>query len=431
MSPNKWTIFVTIFVGYATYAYTRKAVSYAVPSMLKEGYQREHVGLVLSIQNLAYLISKFLGGILSDKLSSNTLFGSGLLVSGLATILFSEFDDPNLQLISWFINGLAQGLGWPAIAKLLKNWFEPSELGTWWSLASASSNLSGCFGPFLFTILTKNYNWRSSMMFSGVAAIGLGCFCYIYLEDNSMANNKNSKSKKKAQLLRGASNLTMKSLFTTPFIWIISICYLLISTVRTGLTDWSQMFLMNDMKLSSLAANNFSSSIELGGLFGGIIAGFISDRLMRKDPKGQGPLLPARGHPRMFIAMLFNVFTIISIHLLYNVVDEDTPVLTLNAIAIMLGGSVYGQIAIYGIVATESVVSDLSGSAHAIAALCANFGSMLAGYPLTVIAGMYNWSKVILIMEFIGLGQAIFMFLTCFTSYHMIVKQLKESKKTK
>lgn len=407
MAPNKWTIFATIFVGYAIFAYNRKGVSYAVPHMLKEGYEREHIGMVLSMQNFAYLISKFAGGILSDKLKARTLFGSGLFMSGLATLLFSSFDDLNSQRISWFLCGLAQGMGWPAIAKLLKNWFSPSELGTWWSLASASANLAGCAGPFVFTFLAQQYGWRNSLIYSGFASIAVGSFCFLYLKDspNEKVNSidKKKKSAPKSSGKKARQNLTMMSLLKTPFIQVISICYLLISAIKTGLTDWSQVFLMTERGQSALAANSFLSSVEFGGLWGGIIAGFISDRLIqRKTIK----------NPRMFIGMLFNVITVISMYLVYNMISQDTTIPILNAIGMALGASVYGQIALYGIVATESVASEMSGTAHAIAALCANFGSMLAGFPLTVIAEAYNWSQVFLLLGSIGFVQSVFMLTT-------------------
>lgn len=78
-------------------------------------------GLIASSQNLAYAISKFLGGILSDRISSKLLFSTGLVVSGVATLAFSSA--PNSATIFaalWFLNGFAQGCGWPACAKVLR-----------------------------------------------------------------------------------------------------------------------------------------------------------------------------------------------------------------------------------------------------------------------------------------------------------------------
>ena len=132
LRQNQLYTFIIIFIGYATYAYNRKSVSFVIPKLLDHGLQPDQVGLIASSQNLAYAISKFLGGIASDRLSSKLLFSLGLLVSGLATILFSYSSSVTVFTICWFMNGLAQGAGWPSIAKLLKNWFSPSELGTWW-----------------------------------------------------------------------------------------------------------------------------------------------------------------------------------------------------------------------------------------------------------------------------------------------------------
>lgn len=69
---------------------------------------------------MAYAISKFLGGILSDSISSRYLFSSGLLMSGLVTVAFSSSDSVTAFALLWFLNGFAQGAGWPACAKILR-----------------------------------------------------------------------------------------------------------------------------------------------------------------------------------------------------------------------------------------------------------------------------------------------------------------------
>ncbi len=44
------------------------------------------LGITISSQNLAYAISKFIGGILSDVVSCRILFGSGLFLSGILNL---------------------------------------------------------------------------------------------------------------------------------------------------------------------------------------------------------------------------------------------------------------------------------------------------------------------------------------------------------
>lgn len=46
-------------------------------------------------------------------------------------------------------------------------WYLPSQLGTWWSLLSASSNLSGAAGPLVLTLAAHHLGWRSVMTLTG------------------------------------------------------------------------------------------------------------------------------------------------------------------------------------------------------------------------------------------------------------------------
>ncbi|ROT82758.1 hypothetical protein C7M84_024070 [Penaeus vannamei] len=143
-------VFSALFLGYACYTYNRKSVSYALPTLLTSGLiTTATVGAITSCQNTAYAISKFLGGVLSDRISARLLFSMGLALSGASTLLFSRTEDPRLWALLWFANGFAQGAGWPACAKLLKKWFSPANFGTWWSVLTASSNVSGTASPLL------------------------------------------------------------------------------------------------------------------------------------------------------------------------------------------------------------------------------------------------------------------------------------------
>ena len=55
------------------------------------------------------MIGKIICGILSDKISPNLLFSSGLFLSGIFTLLFSQTDNFYLYVLFWFLNGLVQG----------------------------------------------------------------------------------------------------------------------------------------------------------------------------------------------------------------------------------------------------------------------------------------------------------------------------------
>lgn len=77
-------------------------------------------GLITSSQSAAYAISKFVSGVLSDQMSARWLFSSGLLLVGLVNVVFSWSSMVPVFAALWFLNGLAQGLGWPPCGKILR-----------------------------------------------------------------------------------------------------------------------------------------------------------------------------------------------------------------------------------------------------------------------------------------------------------------------
>lgn len=76
--------------------------------------------MITSSQSLAYAISKFISGVLSDQISARWLFSIGLFVVGGINVLFSWSSTVAAFSALWFLNGLGQGLGWPPCGRMLR-----------------------------------------------------------------------------------------------------------------------------------------------------------------------------------------------------------------------------------------------------------------------------------------------------------------------
>jgi len=281
--------FAILFSGYASYNYNRKSVSFALPSLISNGLlDKSGAGTVSSSQNLAYGISKFLGGLLSDRISAKWLFFSGLVLSGSATILFSTASTLPLFAALWFLNGFAQGAGWPACAKLLKKWFSPEQFGTFWSALSASSNIAGSLCPFIATWAITQFDWRTSLVLSAGVSLAIASVVVLCLRDSPLEAGfdrdftvKASDSKKKDDDNDETTSMTWNHLVTSPFLWLVSFGYFIVFAAKTSVTEWGQMFLIEDLGHSPFVGSSFISAIETGGFFGGIAAGYVTDWLVK------------------------------------------------------------------------------------------------------------------------------------------------------
>ncbi|XP_048471323.1 glucose-6-phosphate exchanger SLC37A4a [Rhincodon typus] len=181
------SIFTAMFVGYTLYYFNRKTFSFVMPSVMEEvTLEKDDLGLITSSQSLAYAISKFISGVLSDQISARLLFCSGLFLVGLINVFFSWSSTVTAFAVLWFFNGLAQGFGWPPCGKILRKWFEPSQFGTWWAVLSTSMNLAGSLGPLIATTMALSYSWRVTLSLSGSIAVVSAFICLIFIINEPM-----------------------------------------------------------------------------------------------------------------------------------------------------------------------------------------------------------------------------------------------------
>nr|XP_054503472.1 glucose-6-phosphate exchanger SLC37A4 isoform X3 [Agelaius phoeniceus] len=248
-------IFAAMFVGYTLYYFNRKTFSFVMPAVMAEvPLGKDDLGLITSSQSAAYAISKFISGVLSDQMSARWLFSSGLLMVGLVNVVFSWSSTVMAFAGLWFLNGLAQGLGWPPCGKILRKWFEPSQFGTWWAILSTSMNLAGGLGPILAALVSMNYDWRKTLSFSGFTCMVVSFVCLVLIKnepaDVGLPNIE--QGAKKGKKGSSSDNSTLTELLLSPYLWVLSTGYLVVFGVKTCCTDWGQLFLIQERGQSML-----------------------------------------------------------------------------------------------------------------------------------------------------------------------------------
>uniref|UniRef100_A0AAY4CB78 Major facilitator superfamily (MFS) profile domain-containing protein n=1 Tax=Denticeps clupeoides TaxID=299321 RepID=A0AAY4CB78_9TELE len=364
------TIFLAMFVGYTLYCFNRKTFSFVMPSLMQEiKLDKDDLGLITSCQSLAYAISKFISGVLSDQMSARWLFSIGLLTVGGINVVFSWSSTVAVFSGLWFLNGLGQGLGWPPCGKVLRKWFEPSQFGTWWAILSCSMNLAGGLGPIIATLMAQSYSWRTTLSISGLICVILSAVCLLVIKnepgDVGLPNMEPAVKKSKGG--PSGDDSTLKEFLLSPYLWVLSLGYLVVFGVKTACTDWGQLFLIQDKGQSALMGSSFMSALEIGGLVGSVAAGFLSDRAL-----------------------------VCTVHLRIRSESSKIWILSLGAV---FGFSSYGPIALFGVIANESAPSNYCGTSHAIVALMANVGGFLSGLPFSTIAKHYSWDMAFRVAE--------------------------------
>jgi OPA family glycerol-3-phosphate transporter-like MFS transporter len=152
----RWQIFLGIFVGYAGYYLVRKNFSLAMPFLIEEqGFSKGQLGIALSAVSIAYGLSKFLMGSVSDRSNPRYFLMTGLLISSGIMFIFGfvpwATESIAAIFVLLFLNGWAQGMGWPACGRTMVHWYSGNERGRTVSFWNIAHNVGGRLNwPFVY-----------------------------------------------------------------------------------------------------------------------------------------------------------------------------------------------------------------------------------------------------------------------------------------
>ena len=77
-------VFIGVFIGYAGFYIVRKNFSMAIPEMAPFGFEKGELGIVLSMNAVAYALSKFLMGSVSDRSNARVFLPLGLVLASIS-----------------------------------------------------------------------------------------------------------------------------------------------------------------------------------------------------------------------------------------------------------------------------------------------------------------------------------------------------------
>uniref|UniRef100_A0A9J8ADV6 Uncharacterized protein n=1 Tax=Cyprinus carpio carpio TaxID=630221 RepID=A0A9J8ADV6_CYPCA len=239
--------------------------------------------------------------------------------------------------------------------KTFSKWFEPSQFGTWWA------------------ILNLQVVWDSSSLQCWFSSVQ-------YLENHRVDVEPGSK--------KGPNDeSSLKEFLLSPYVWVLSAGYLVVFRVKITCTDWGQLFLIQEKGQSAMMGDSsYMSALEVGGFFGSIGAGYLSDRAVARVVC-------------FFMGTYLEKFSITSL-------EAPLWVLALHPVSVLTGDSekeVYPKIYHNDILINyESTPSNFCGTSHAIVALMASVGAFIADLPFSTIAKQYSWDTAFRVAEVTG-----------------------------
>lgn len=391
--------FYGMYIGYAFYYFTRKSFTFAIPSMLEDGFSLPALGMLGSILSIIYGVSKFVSGVMGDKSNPRYFMSFGLILTGIFNICFGLSSTWAFLALFWGLNAWFQGWGWPGCAKLLTHWYARSERGTWWSLWNTSHNLGGALIPIVAAFSAQHFGWRYAMFIPGGLCILVGFFLIDRLRDvpgtlglppiETFKGEKvvqDSKEVEKSSL--SVKEILFKYVLCNQNLWLIAIAYFFIYVIRTGFNDWSMVYLVKVKEYSKIEAASCVVWFEVGGFLGSLFAGWGSDKIFK-----------SKRNPMNVLCTCGAICSLLALYLMGN------STLILDSVVIFaIGFFIFGPQMLIGIVAAEITHKKAAATSTGFAGCFAYLGAAVAGGPLGIIISKGGWDLFFAILLGSGLA---------------------------
>lgn len=387
-------ILSTIFVGYAGYYLVRSNINVAKPYLITEhGLTKGDVGLLASALTIAYGLSKFLMGNVSDRSNPRYFLATGLICSGLVNLVFGFLPSLTLMVVFWALNGWFQGMGWPPCGRTMVHWFSDRERGTKMAIWNLAHNVGGMLAPLIasYSLLFIG-TWKSAFFVPAVLSIIAGFLVIIFMRDTPQSvglppieeykdDYPASAVEDREKELSG-SEILFKYVLNNKFLWIFAAANVLVYTVRYGVLNWAPTYL-TEVKGYTLTNSAWQSSLyELAGIPGMLFSGWASDRLF---------------HGRRSPVMVYSMSLVTGAILLYWLNPKGNYLVDSIAL-IAIGFLIYGPVMLIGVAALDLVPKKAVGTAAGLTGLFGYLGATAAEIGIGNVVQHCGWNSGFIVL---------------------------------
>ena len=303
-SRVRWGILAILFIITTINYADRATISIASPELKRVlGLTPVEMGYVFSAFAWSYVIAQLPGGWLLDRFGSKITYFYSIFFWSFFTLMmgwvgfFTGAAAVTLLFVLRFLIGAAEAPSFPGNSRITSAWFPTDERG----LAAAIFNSAQYFATVLFAPLmgwlVHTHGWQSVFYVMG----GLGIMMSFiwrktmygpknhprinaaelaYLENGGALVDLDSASKvvKKSSINTLAS---IKQLLGNRMLLGVYIGQYCITTLTYFFLTWFPVYLVTERHMTILKAGFVAALPAVAGFLGGILGGFVSDRMLR------------------------------------------------------------------------------------------------------------------------------------------------------
>jgi OPA family glycerol-3-phosphate transporter-like MFS transporter len=356
------------------------------------------LGTALTGLSIAYGLSKFLMGSVSDRSNPKYFLPLGLLLSAVIVFAFGTlkaiYASLALVIALQTLNGWVQGMGWPPCGKSMVHWWSTKERGLVVATWNVAHNVGGGLVSSLALMGVVLFgDWGAKFYVNALVAAAVAVGVFFLLRDTPQScglppveeykNDYPPNYSADHERVLGYREIFFQYVLNNRYLWAIAVANAFVYFVRYGVVNWIPTYLETAKGFSFKQSSLGYSLYEWAAIPGTIACGWISDRYFR------GRRAPAN--------ILFMALTLVAVVVYW--LNIHSPLWIDYVALVSIGFLIYGPIMIIGLHALDLVPKKAAGTAAGFTGFFGYvFGSAIAGAGVGWIADRWGWNGVFVTM---------------------------------
>lgn len=325
-------LFLTFFLTVLLYV-DRACISTAKADICSDlNFNIKQFGWIMAIFTLGYALLQTPTGMLADRKGPRfvitlivTLWSGFTALTGFAWSFVS-------MLVIRFLFGAGEAGAFPALSKVVYNWYPLKERGIIQGINFSGSRIGAAFAMPLIAWMITEIGWRHSFSVFGVLGILFGIIWYFIFRDKPEESRLVSETER-AYIIenrqqpskdRAVKKITMSKLFSSSNVWMAMVQYICSNFTFYFTLTWMFPFIKEKFAMDPVVAGIYASIPLIAGAAGNWFSGLLVDSIYRA-----GSLKLSRRIPS-FIGFALAAFGMVMV----TISDTSSASITFLAIAV-------------------------------------------------------------------------------------------------
>ena len=278
-----------IFFLYATFYLCRYNMNVAKAFVgFDYGWTKAMIGDLVGMWAIAYAAGQFINGQIADRIGGRIMMAVGAFITAGANFAFGfagAIGSLPVFIAIWMVSGYGQSMGAPSFVKINSTWFGLSERGVFTGIFGICTQLGSAIALSMTGFIVATMHWRWAFFIPATIALVYGVILFFFVRDRpepeGFPSVDTGEDPADEDEKPPGMAYTLKKVFTSKPILLISFGYFCLGVVRYGLFIWYPDYLreVHHVSTDSPTFQAVSVIIPFAGMAGALVAGYVSDTM--------------------------------------------------------------------------------------------------------------------------------------------------------